>query len=202
MAPKKKGGKKKKKADDSAEMGGPMDPEQVAKMYKSAVTSLQLQLADRSDEAAQAVQARRELHERVDQIQNELTEKDEDVYRIKRDMTRQYKSMEEELVQKINMLEKNVLGLREDLESKQKELEDTIKQKDSVIEEKNKQIDEMQNQMESMAQEFGEMLKETLDKMRERIELNSTNFDQEDSNVPIKQRMEEFLPGYGGNARS
>ncbi|CBJ27956.1 conserved unknown protein [Ectocarpus siliculosus] len=109
---------------------------------------------------------------------------------ITRDMTRQYKGMQEELLNRINQLEGTIQALQDELERSRLELEQAVKEKDSIIAAKDKEISQMRVKMEDMAQEFGDMLKETLDRMRERIEVNSTGFDADDS-IPLQRRLEE-----------
>mmetsp|Transcript_11956 Transcript_11956/g.17628 ORF Transcript_11956/g.17628 Transcript_11956/m.17628 type:complete len:202 (-) Transcript_11956:83-688(-) len=201
MPPKKKGGKKKKKQDDQGENGGELTDEQKAKLYMATCQSLQMQLAERSEEASKATSMKMQLAGNLEQMQTKYEIEEEKTYAITRDMTRQYKGMQEELLDKINALENTVQSLKDELDRKKQELADSIRQKDQVIEQKDKHIASLEHKMDDMATEFGDMLKETLDKMRERIELNSTNFDADDA-IPIQRRMEEFnlASAYTGTA--
>merc|ERR1712216_354831 len=115
----------------------------------------------------------------------DFEEEQKSAFEITRDMTRQYKGMQEQLVDRITQLSVTVQELQE-------KLEETVREKDRVIAAKDDDITLLKSKMEDMAQEFGGMLKETLDKMRERIELSSTNFDMEASGVPVQRQMEEF----------
>lgn len=66
MPPKKNAPKKPK--EGNPENGGELTPEMQAKMFMLTCQSLQLQLAERSEEASRALAAKRELQRRVEQI--------------------------------------------------------------------------------------------------------------------------------------
>lgn len=186
MGPKK--GKDKKGGGDAA--GGELDDKAVAKMWELTSQSLQLQLAERSEEASKAIAAKRELSQRVSQISTDYEEEKEMTFQLTQDMTRQYKGMQEELLGRINTLEETVQELRDNLSDADVRLDRTLKEKNAIIDMKDKEIEDLRIKMDDMADEFGEMLRETLEKMRERIGVTSGNFDAPD--VPIQRRMEEM----------
>ncbi|CAM9917781.1 unnamed protein product [Discosporangium mesarthrocarpum] len=192
MPPKKKGGKKAKKGgDDGAQDGGPLSDADMAHLYQAALQSLQIQLADRTDETSRAVAEKREMVGHLENMQQRVEDEQNGTLEITRDMTRQYKGMQEELLNRINQLEGTIQALQDELETSRLELEQTVREKDAIIVAKEKEISQVRVKMEDMAQEFGDMLKETLDRMRERIEVNSTGFEQDD-NLPLQRRLEEF----------
>lgn len=186
MGPKK--GKDKKGGGDAG--GGELDDKAIAKMWELTSQSLQLQLADRSEEASKAIAAKRELSQRVQQISTDYEEEKEMTFQLTQDMTRQYKGMQEELLGRINTLEETVQELRDNLSDADVRLERTLKEKNSIIDMKDKEIEDLRVKMDDMADEFGEMLRETLEKMKERIEVTSGSFETPD--VPIQRRMEEM----------
>ncbi|RHY57822.1 hypothetical protein DYB37_004447 [Aphanomyces astaci] len=189
MGPKKdkKKGKDKKGADESADNGGVLTPEDQVKMLGCVNRSLQLQLADRHEMAVKAMEAKKELQGRVTDLQKDFEMGKTQTFGITQDMTRQYKSMQEELLNRINALENTNTELRDQLVH----LEEVKREKDGVIGSKNSEIQELKAKMEEMAAEFGDMLKETLDRMRERIEISNTSYDNE-SGQPMMRRLEEF----------
>ncbi|KAF0714927.1 hypothetical protein AaE_011457 [Aphanomyces astaci] len=200
MGPKKdkKKGKDKKGADESADNGGVLTPEDQVKMLGCVNRSLQLQLADRHEMAVKAMEAKKELQGRVTDLQKDFEMGKTQTFGITQDMTRQYKSMQEELLNRINALENTNTELRDQLgtyvhtfELARVHLEEVKREKDGVIGSKNSEIQELKAKMEEMAAEFGDMLKETLDRMRERIEISNTSYDNE-SGQPMMRRLEEF----------
>eukprot|EP00937_MAST-01D_sp_MAST-1D-sp2_P002639 g2639.t1 len=149
--PKKKGKKGKKgKADDGNEDGGEMGPAAVAKMFKDANQALVIQMADRAQEATRALVAKRELQERVAQLQRDFESEQVGTFEITQDMTRQYKAMQEGLETTILGLENTITDLRDQLDAAQVKLDDTVKEKDQIIALKDAEIAELKNKMEDM----------------------------------------------------
>ena len=98
MPPKKSVPKKK---EGNPENGGELTSEMQAKMFMLTCQSLQLQLAERSEEASRAIAAKRELQSRVEQISKDFDEEEKQTFEITQDMTRQYKGMQEELLTRV-----------------------------------------------------------------------------------------------------
>lgn len=102
-------------ADDGAENGGILTPEEQAKLLQSANRSLQMQLAERHDQAVKALESKRELQDRVSDLQRDFDRERMETMGITQDMTRQYKSMQEELLNRVNTLENTNTELRDQL---------------------------------------------------------------------------------------
>ena len=106
-------------------------------------------------------------------------------------MTRQYKSVEEDLMNQINILNKRKLDNQECL----KQLEDRKKEQDSDIKEisnsKTEQINKLKNQIEQMSSEFSDLLSGVLDSMKSKIHDANEKWDQENDNAMLK-RFEEY----------
>ena len=98
MPPKKSVQKRK---DGNPENGGELTQEMQAKMFMLTCQSLQLQLAERSEESSRASMAKRELQGRVEQITRDFEEEEKQTFEITQDMTRQYKGMQEELLGRV-----------------------------------------------------------------------------------------------------
>jgi hypothetical protein len=173
-----------------------------------------MQLAERHEQAIKALEVKRELQVRVADLQRDFEKERMETFGITQDMTRQYKSMQEELLNRVNALENTNTELRDQLgnvfwmflinldpqilhsfvELARVNFEDMKREKDRNIAAKNIEINELKAKMEEMAQEFSDMLKETLDKMRERIEITNTSFESE-SGMPMMRKLEEFNLG-------
>lgn len=186
---------------DGGENGGALTPEEQAKMLFSANQSLQMQLADRQDQATKAFAAKRELQIRVGDLQKDFEEERNTTLEITRDMTRQYKGMQEELLNRVNGLENTITEMKDQLELARIHLENTKRDKDLVIAAKDTEIQDLKTKMDEMAQEFGDMLKQTLGKMRERIEVSNAGFDK-DAGVPIIRKLDDFNLGAGGSSET
>lgn len=188
MGPKAKPAAKKK--EGNPENGVDLDPETKAKMFMLTCQSLQVQLAERSEEASRSLAAKRELQARVEQISKDYEEEKSMTFEITQDMTRQYKGMQEELLARINKLEETVQDLNDKFAEAQAKNRNEVDQKDAIIRMKDDEIALLNKKLDDMAEEFTDMLSKTLEKMREKIEVNSGNFDAPD--VPIQHRMEEM----------
>jgi len=102
-------------ADDGAENGGVLSAEEQAKLFQSANRSLQMQLAERHEVAVKTLESKRELQERVSDLQKDFERERKETFGITQDMTRQYKSMQEELLNRVNTLENTNTELRDQL---------------------------------------------------------------------------------------
>ena len=113
------------------------------------------------------------------------------------DMTRQFKSVEEELMNRINRLELS----KENNTAEMKKLEDTKKNLDAEILEisnaKAEEIAKLKKSIEEMSYEFAQMLKETLEKMKSKIETANQKWEDENDGAMLK-RFEDYA---GGNAQ-
>ena len=104
---KKKGGKKggKKKKDDSGEDGAEMNPLQIAMMFQAENVALQRKLALRTEEADRALQARKAMGSKVAEMKQQWSDKEEEKSELTTNMTREYKRMQDELLNRVNILE-------------------------------------------------------------------------------------------------
>ena len=186
MGPKKKEKKEKGGGGDAGEL----TDEARLKFFQLTCQSLQVQLAERTEESSKALAEKRELSSRVQQINDDFEEERKATFEITQDMTRQYKGMQEELLSRINTLEETVQQLNDQLADADIRQERLLKDKNAIIQMKDDEIAELKNKMDDMAEEFGEMLRETLEKMRERIEVSSGSFDVPE--LPITNKMEEL----------
>lgn len=109
---------------------------------------------------------------------------------LSRDMSRQYKGMQEELLTKINARETKIQELTDELNSTIRRYKGELDDKDEIIRDKNAYIAKLQEKMEGLCIHFAKMLQEALAQMKERINAQSSSYDV--TNVPIQQRMEEF----------
>ncbi|GMH84297.1 hypothetical protein TrVE_jg10093 [Triparma verrucosa] len=187
MGPKKKGKKDKGGGEtDGMKLG---EDDQLKKLQQESL-AMQVQRNFDTEVKANAEATARELKMRMADVNRRYEEEKTNTYEITRDMTRQYKDMQETLVSKINQLEGTIQELKDELETNRATFQQKLRAKEKVIGDQEEEIKDMKSKMEGMAAEFGDMLKKTLDKMKERIELNSANF--EEQSVPINKRLEEF----------
>lgn len=171
-----------------------MTPEQQVLSLQSANHALQLQLADRQEQTLKAIEDKKMLQDRLRDLQNDFETDRDGTMEITKDMTRQYKGMQEELLNRVNTLENTITELKDQLALSRLNLEESKRLKDDVEAKKDTEINEMKLKMDEMTHEFSEMLQSIQTKMRERIEVSNSSFDKE-ANVPMIRKLEDFNLG-------
>ena len=117
---------------DAGEGSADLDVSQLLKRAALRIESLEQQLMWREEKVSHAVSAQRELRERVLQYHDDFAKEKEEVFDVASDMTRQYKGMQEELLSRINLLEKSANELKDQLEGSRLQLEETRREKAQV----------------------------------------------------------------------
>eukprot|EP01064_Diplonema_japonicum_P000154 TRINITY_DN10099_c1_g1_i4.p1 TRINITY_DN10099_c1_g1~~TRINITY_DN10099_c1_g1_i4.p1 ORF type:complete len:235 (+),score=83.22 TRINITY_DN10099_c1_g1_i4:733-1437(+) len=177
MPPKKDGKKKQKGLKNLVLEPGEdlrMDPLELRDMQISRANlkkeCLEEEYVVRRNLRTEAHQEEQELRERKEQLEADYKAQKDERYDIISDFTRQNKSMQDELIIRINDLESTICDLKDQLELSKIALHEIKNDKDQQIKQKEKEIDEQAEKMEDMSQEFHAMLQETLEKMNERID--------------------------------
>ncbi|KOO25695.1 hypothetical protein Ctob_012372 [Chrysochromulina tobinii] len=197
MAPKKDKKDAKKGGDGpSAEL----TDKDLLEQARLRIESLEQQLVWREEKVQKALAAQKELQDRVAHYHKDFEREKEEVFDISADMTRQYKGMQEELLDRINKLEATIQLQKDQLEEAQQQLEQVKREKAQELALKDAEIQEQKEKMEDMAVEFGEMLKETLDKMSEKIEITNQGWDSGPGDS-ISRRLEQHKLGVAADPR-
>lgn len=174
MPPKKKGGKKKSGGGDD---DGEIKPDGLAAQYLMAENqALKRQLADRREDALEAIAKRKALQAQIDDLKRDFEREEKSTYAITADMTRQYKDMQGELIKRINSAENTITELKDQLELQRVAYEELKREKDRAVASKEAEIVELKTRIDELCAEFGDMLKGTLEKMSERINITNSNF--------------------------
>jgi len=155
------------------------------------IEALERELVQRQDVVNRALQAHNDMRQRQAELLKDFDDEKQTTFAITADMTRQYKSMQEELMRRINTLETTIMEQKDQLELARQANEELHKQKDQELALKDAQIADLKQKMEDMSHEFGEMLKETLDKMSEKIEATSNEWEQ-DAGGNVDKKLEEL----------
>tara|TARA_B110001450_G_scaffold197490_1_gene186087 strand:- start:127 stop:447 length:321 start_codon:yes stop_codon:yes gene_type:complete len=101
------------------------------------------------------------------------------------DMTRQYKSVEEELMEQINRLEQRKTNNEEEiknLKNKEGALQGEIKE---IENKKKNEIELLKKSIEEMSASFAKMLQETLEAMRDKIKKADEKWEEENDGASI-----------------
>ncbi len=110
------------------------------------------------------------------------------------DMTRQFKSMQEELAQRIADLSDQSSKNQETIQYLEMEYQRLSQEKAEVENQKNEEIKELKRRIDEMSSEFAEMLRETLHKMQEKIDLANKQWEDENDANMLK-RFEDMALG-------
>jgi DNA repair exonuclease SbcCD ATPase subunit len=193
--PLQKGGKggKKGKGKGEGEEGVELTPEEREARAKLRIEALERELVQRQDVVNRALQSHNDMRQRQAELLKDFEDEKQTTFAITADMTRQYKSMQEELMKRINTLETTIMEQKDQLELARQANEELTKQKDQELALKDATIADLKMKMEDMSQEFGEMLKETLDKMSEKIEATSNEWEQDaGGGGNVEKKLEEL----------
>eukprot|EP00758_Cryptobia_borreli_P002686 Tbor_TRINITY_DN3210_c0_g1::TRINITY_DN3210_c0_g1_i1::g.23749::m.23749 len=146
-------------------------------------TALKACLAERMDETAAIKAAELELAGKHDELETAYKELVVERFDIISDFTRQHKSVEDELISRITLLDSTITDLRDQKELSILAFKETVKEREHYIALKQREFEEQEKKMREMEEEFAQMLSETQNKMTKRVEstLMARTYDDEDS---------------------
>ena len=162
-------------------------PEGKVKHLQSQTRALEMRLAHRTEMTENATADLRSVKEQLNEATHKYDEERQAAFDITRDMTRQYKGMQDELLNKINARDNAIHGLKDEIHAMKISHHDSLEEKDCKIQERETEISNLRRQLEEMGVECSKMFANLLSKMQ--IEVHSAG---EDQVVPILKRMEEF----------
>ncbi|CDW73736.1 UNKNOWN [Stylonychia lemnae] len=191
------GAKKGKKGKKGKKKGGAdtePSPEEKNFIYQAEIESLQQKLMMESQRADVSKASENEKRHRELQLDKQLKDEEKRTRDIIADMTRQYKSMFEELTEKINKLEREVVDNDETISDLKEQYEKLNNEKLEIEKAKNEEIKELKKRIDDMSSDFAEMLRDTLHKMQERIEIANKQWEEENDANMLK-RFEDMALG-------
>lgn len=165
-------------------------PEHKIKYLEGQTQSFQIQLAHRSELVANASSRFESMRISLAEMTERYEKEKQATIDMTRDMTRQYKGMQDDLLNKINAKEKTIQELTDSLNINEKENKRILEAKDVILKGKEDYIRCMKDKMEELCGNFAGMLTDSLEQMKIRIEVQSANYNE--TSIPIQQRMEEL----------
>uniref|UniRef100_A0A3Q0QXH7 Dynein regulatory complex protein 12 n=1 Tax=Amphilophus citrinellus TaxID=61819 RepID=A0A3Q0QXH7_AMPCI len=114
-----------------------------------------------------------------------------------RDLSRQYKTMQTKLTNKVKKLEQELSQLKEDLLS-QEELSKEKRERKQVEQEKDAVIANLQHKLDNMESDYEKVLHETLDSLSSQLSVARQGW--EDESTTLHQKYKELLSEFGLNA--
>lgn len=134
------------------------NPEDKIKYLESQSKALEMQLAYKSELTSDAVAQAESIRKDLDAANEKFEEEKRTSMDVTRTMTRQYKGMQEELLNKINEREELIATLKDDLEVQKVAHAEEIAEKNRVIEEKDANFAKQKEEMEEAFKRFANLL--------------------------------------------
>ena len=160
MPPKKKGGKGKKKKAVSKDAGEIVSPEDQICILQSQTSSLEFQLACKAEETTElraALAEANKKHEEEKQMNEKVKQMTAD---ISATMTRQFKGMQHELLEKIAERERILASKEDELIEAQKVATEQLAAKDRIIQQKDEEAAICRQEIEDLCKHFADLFAE------------------------------------------
>ena len=190
MGAKKKGGKKKKEKKEENPLANLSLEEQV-NARTTEWKSLQQILINETEAADRERAAENELRSKTIILSKDLEEERKIAWDVTCDMTRQFKSMQQEKDEKIQELQEKISSNQIKISQRESQLADIMKEKDGILREKEDDIRELKRKIDEMSQRFANMLKLTLEQMKEKIELVNKSW-KDEMEAPMLKQLQDF----------
>jgi hypothetical protein len=134
------------------------NPDDKIKYLESQTKSLEMQLAYKSELTSNAIAKAESIREELEVSNKKFDDEKQITMDVIRTMTRQYKGMQEELLNKINERERLIASLKDELEMQKVLHAEQIAEKDRVIGEKDADAAKRKEEMEETFRHFSRLL--------------------------------------------
>mmetsp|Transcript_8904 Transcript_8904/g.11234 ORF Transcript_8904/g.11234 Transcript_8904/m.11234 type:complete len:170 (-) Transcript_8904:6-515(-) len=157
MPPKKdKKGKKKNKAS-SKDAGEIVSPEDQIRLLQSQTSSLEFQLACKAEETTDVVAVCGDLRSALAEANKKHQEEKQMTADISATMTRQFKSMQHQLLEKIAERERIIQNLRDELLEAQKQSAEQLAAKERIIQQRDEEAALCRQEIEDLCKHFADL---------------------------------------------
>eukprot|EP00984_Skeletonema_dohrnii_P017404 scaffold7909_cov115-Skeletonema_dohrnii-CCMP3373.AAC.1 len=158
MPPKKdKKGKKKKAASKSKDAGEIVSPEDQIRLLQSQTSSLEFQLACKAEESTAVIAVCEDLRSALAEANKQHQEEKQLTADISATMTRQFKSMQHQLLEKIAERERIIQNLRDELLEAQKQSAEQLAAKERIIRRKDEEAALCRQEIEDLCKHFADL---------------------------------------------
>ncbi|XP_059186833.1 coiled-coil domain-containing protein 153 [Centropristis striata] len=194
MPPKKKTKKTTKKNPEKSEN----DLEAKYRRSILDVAVLQDHIAFQCESVKTVQSDRIDLRRRMRDMEQKLQQEKQDRRDVNSDLSRQYKTMQTELTNKVKRMEKEASQLKEELVLCQEELRKEKREREQVEREKDATIADLQHKLDNMETDYEKILHETLDSLTSQLSVARQGW--EDKSTTLHQNYKELLSDFGLNA--
>ena len=162
---KKGGGKGKKKKAASKDAGEVVSPEDQIKLLQSQTTSLEFRLACKTEETSDLIGECSDLRTALAESNKKYQEQKQLTADISATMTREFKLMQDQLIEKIADRERIIADLRDELLENQKVATEKLAEKDRIIQQKDEDAAICRQEMEDLCKHFAGLFEEATKKV-------------------------------------
>eukprot|EP00985_Skeletonema_marinoi_P019866 scaffold11541_cov63-Skeletonema_marinoi.AAC.1 len=152
-----KKGKKKKAASKSKDAGEIVSPEDQIRLLQSQTSSLEFQLACKAEETTDVIAACEDLRSALAEASKKHQEEKQMTADISATMTRQFKSMQHQLLEKIAERERIIQNLRDELLEAQKQSAEQLAAKERIIQQKDEEAALCRQEIEDLCKHFADL---------------------------------------------
>nr|XP_020455769.1 coiled-coil domain-containing protein 153-like isoform X2 [Monopterus albus] len=191
MAPKKKTAKKNPEKSEN-------DLDATYKRSILDIAVLQDHIALQCESIIKVQSDKNDLRRRMRDMEQKLQQERQDHRDINSDLSRQYKTMQTELTNKVKRLEEDVSQLKEELAMCQEELRKGKRDRDQMEQEKDATIADLQHKLDNMEIDYERVLHETLDSLTSQLSVAQQGW--KDKSIGLHQNYKELLSEFGLNA--
>ncbi|TMS07560.1 Coiled-coil domain-containing protein 153 [Larimichthys crocea] len=139
-----------------------------------------------------------DLRRRMRDMEQKLQHERQDRRDVNSDLSRQYKTMQTELTNKVKTLEKEVSQLKEELVLCQEDLRREKRERERVQQEKDATVNDLQHKLDNMETDYEKILHETLDSLTSQLSVARQGW--EEKSTALHQNYKELLSEFGLNA--
>ncbi|KAF3692804.1 Coiled-coil domain-containing protein 153 [Channa argus] len=193
MPPKKKTKKTTKKTPEKSEN----DLEAKYRRNILDIAILQDHIAIQRESLIKVHSERSDLRRRMRDMEQKLQHEKQGHRDVNSDLSRQYKTMQTALSNKVKRLEVEVSQLKEELALCQEELRKEKREREQMEQEKDATISDLQHKLDNMETDYEKVLHETLDCLTSQLSVAQQRW--EDKSTTLHENYKELLSEFGLN---
>lgn len=157
---------------------------------QSQIQALELQLEFKSETIARLTEQLESTQSNLRDVSDKYESETQMTKDITKDMTRQYKGMQDDLLNKINDRERIIESLKDSILCQRRDFDSCLQLKDSDLDEKTQLIDRLRINMEDLCAQFTQMLYCTIENIKDKIGRQPELYRQQ--LIPLQYKMEEI----------
>ncbi len=172
------------------QLGMPLSLEDQVQQLGAHIQALEVELAKRTEETINANRKANVWEEKLNEITRKYKEEQELKLSITKDMTRQYKMMQHDLIGRLTMKEKKIEELMDDIQKLKTQHENELQNRDVALHDVTTKKTLSEGKLEEFCGSFLTMLSKIYDNLVQQINVH-LHFDK-DGTARVKKRVEDL----------